>query len=472
MKIKKVYLFGVLYAVVILLLIFLSLLFIDRSMPNYTLWKIEDDKINNMRFKNLNTIMKNEDTKLLNYNGASLTKNSKKTILVLGDSYIFGDGYDNINYTWWKQLQLELYNRGYYDVSIEASGISGDSTYDEMKRLTETSLINDVSPDLIIINYITNDPELDDEDNKLTVKTIKSSDYFENGILKVFKNIYPNIAYKINNSLDSKYKYYNYINGKYNDETGYPKGVWNDIIINDYWINQYKKKAIIPLGNYLNSIDIKSFVVNSPLSFNKNMKERYRVFDLFNNAGIKTYNLFDDLERVLKNNKVYDKNKKINPVNSHPGTAYTKYYAIYIADILERDYREILGIKYDEKIEYPISINDYLPFSANLKKNDENIYYFDYKNSDLLYMPIEENYIKLSLEYPVRLSKIKLDLAKDLEATLYLTYLDEKLGYDTQKMYKIGTGLEFDLDDRLVTSINIHIDSDKNINNNKITLYK
>ena len=124
----------------VILLIWLCILFIiDHLMPKYYLWNKENENINKDLISRRKNIIEDEYP-LLKY---SLTKftNQEKRILIIGDSYLEGDGYDNINNTWWKQLQIKLYQKGYKNVAIYAVGSCGKSTLDYLSWLKETNLI-------------------------------------------------------------------------------------------------------------------------------------------------------------------------------------------------------------------------------------------------------------------------------------------------------------------------------------------
>src|SRR4029434_5090068 len=82
---------------------------------------------------------------------------SRRTILVLGDSFVWGPPYLSLNHLWWRQLMIELERRGYRQVRVVAAGHSGWSTHRELECLEE--LLGEVKPDLVIWGYVTNDPD-------------------------------------------------------------------------------------------------------------------------------------------------------------------------------------------------------------------------------------------------------------------------------------------------------------------------
>lgn len=454
---------------IIVLIGSIMLVIIDKNMPQYGSWKKENTFINEDKKIKMESI-RNLEYPLIKLKSSDISKSgNKKKIMIIGDSYIEGDGYNNLNQTWYRQLELELHDRGYYDVEILGVGISGASTYDEMKWLTTTTLIKDNKPDLIIFGYVINDPELDDENGETIIKHTTTKRLFNsNKLLKGFNNLFPNIAYKIDNMFNVKADK----TQEYSDETGYPDEMWYSVIVNEKWSEVYKQKAVNPLCDYLNSIDIPSFIITTPNGVNPKYEEWYHVLSFFENKGIKVYNMFNDFRNMVS--LMTDKaNGKINPVNGHPGTAYTKYYANYIADILENDYKNRLGNQYTEKVKYPIYINDWVPYKLDttLIKNteDEVKYQITYpENSNMLYMPLKKRYLKLSLEYPVSIKEINLKSKNLKNAEIYVGKIDKNLGYDNQSLYHIsskqkGNNIKFQINsNELITSINISADTIKN----------
>ena len=453
-----------------ILIIILALMaaIINKIMPQYAKWEQEDEFLTEDRRIKMSYI-RNDEYPLITLRRKELVEEEqKKKILIIGDSYITGNGFSNINYAWWRQLELELYDRGYYNVEICAAGIGGHSTYDEMNWLVNTSLVKDVEPDIIIIGYVRNDPELDDEKGNPIVKHTDKIDYFSNNIiLKTIKQLFPNITYKINNMINDKVE----SKGEYNDETGYPYNIYYDVLTNEKWSKEYNNLAVKPLGKYLNSLEIPSFVVTTPDTVNSKFKQWYNVLDLFEKSNIKTYNMYSEFSKRIENSKdIY--NKKANPVNGHPGTLSTKFYAEYVADLLESNYPEVLGKKYEEKKEYPLYINDWTPYKIDLEAVEEQTDYVKYKikypnKENVLTMPINEDYIRLSLQYPVSIKEIEINGTTLEKTKLYVTTVNEELGYDDQTMKRIGTkegnDVIFELQEQsLVTSIGIHANIQEN----------
>lgn len=467
---------AVILFICLLLLLIISLVIIDKSMPQYAYWKKENEKISyNMKIKRKEFISQ-KDYPLLSYNFKDISIGDKKKILVIGDSYLEGDGCFNINQTWWRQLNYELNERGYYDVEVVGVGLCGASTFDELNWLRYTDMIEEIDPDIIIIGYVANDPSIKTGDTNI-IKHIEKKDYFDDNKLELeFSKLFPNISYKLNDMLNIKYEETH----TFSDYTGYPMEQWYRTLCNDYWKNVYSKVCVGPLSQYISNLDIPTFVVTTPSSISQKYEELYEILDVFEENNMKIYNIYPSFRERFKGIEEYKKYKRINLTNSHPGTITTSFYASYISDILEDEYKEILGNKYDKKIEYPININDCMPYDMSLKLISETNEYTEYefcypKNSDeTLYMPIQKDYIKLSLQYPINISKIEINGENIKSSELYFTYRNTKLNFDDTDLVKKGKRngekcvWNFD-DESLVTSINISAKM-KNNNENKIVI--
>lgn len=87
----------------------------------------------------------------------SVAGNRAKRILVIGDSFVWGDGYANLNDLWWRRLERELHRRGYLDVEVIAAGFRRYATRNELEMVRRVVPV--YKPDLAIWGYVTNDPD-------------------------------------------------------------------------------------------------------------------------------------------------------------------------------------------------------------------------------------------------------------------------------------------------------------------------
>jgi len=407
-------------------------------------WNADYITTNNMNFEKLKTDLKYP---LVKIRGTALKKYANVKILVLGDSFVFGFGSSNLNYLWWNQLSGELTRRG-YNCTVYAVGQGGASTYNELKWLTTTTMISDLKPDIVIIGYVTNDPEYDPSSGG---NFNYSGNYYgtfsqvlDIPYKKIFQKFLPTVFASIDYSVTLKFSQFEIVRKK----IGYQIADWEQKIVEGKMLSDYNSYIIKPLGKFAASIDIPIILVTTPQTPNiAYFEPKYTpVLPLFEKAGIKTYNMLYDFYNKCSGEK-YANNYAINPTDSHPGTTDTWFYSKYIADKLELDYPQILGKKtLTGKEVYNIEVNDWMPYSLSprtvIESETSAQYVISYpaQNSpeSFLTMPAKETYVKMNFKYPVDISTVSIAGKKLDSATLYFTGINEDLGFDDQIMHNLG----------------------------------
>lgn len=426
-------------------LVFLvAILFVvENALRNPTLeqWAKEDSLIWAMdKEKNYEN---NTEYPLIKVKGTQLDMDADLKILVLGDSFVFGYGYSNFNYMWWNQLSGVLKTRG-YDCNIYGVGYEAASTYNELQWLTTTSMVSDLDPDIIIIGYVTNDPDsgyLNEKGASQYGTLAQVIDCpFKNTISKFWPSIFSIFDNKVSEKLGPI--------GLFSHKIGYQYATWELKQIQGEKLAQYNSNVIKPLGKFKESSGIPIILVTTPhMPSTHYFEPRYApVLPLFEQSGIKTYNMLYDFCNTLSDEK-YKDNLFINPVDPHPGTAGTWFYSRYIADILESNYPEILGKKtLTGKEVYNIKVNDWMPYSILPQSVTESAtsaqYTFSYPAQDsqdsFLTMPANEEYVKLNFKYPVDITAVTIKGDCLDSATLYVTGINDELGFDDQVMHELG----------------------------------
>jgi hypothetical protein len=116
-----------------------------------------------------------------------------KRIMVMGDSFVWGTGYSNMNTIWWRQLQRELERRGYNDVEVVAAGMPGAPTRKELRWAKQYVPI--YKPDALIWGYVTNDAEEGSQDGLGLVKNVRlPEDDFPVRVKTLVASAFPNIG--------------------------------------------------------------------------------------------------------------------------------------------------------------------------------------------------------------------------------------------------------------------------------------
>lgn len=417
------------------------------SQSDEILWKKHDLTINRMNKNKLQNEGWYSDI-LWSYKDENiLAKKDKKRILVVGDSFVWGDGYDNANNIWWQQLRNKLKENGYNDVEIIAAGISGYTTKMEFDELIRQDIINKVNPDLIIWGFVINDYDIIEPYNDDPIWNQFFSDEEKTNIFSsILSTLYPNIYEKAKSLLSDKYNVYSE-----EDELNKQKIL----------LDAYCKYVLPPIKKYLQEKNIPFFFVFVPYYYIEYAPNGDSYENIFKNNGITLYNLTYEFSKEVGPfvPDVYN----INLYNSHPGTKSTAFTGREVLKILEQNYSSIIGNKTEVDMD-DIIINDPMPRSINLKRIDDETFTFTYPKSDakdsFLWMPLREKYIKLNFMYPVDIDYVEIDGEKVKNANLYIQKIDQLLNYDNQKFFKVEYSEKYKwfIDTKKVTSISLHLD--------------
>ena len=473
---KIIYIFFTLCLIVLFILFTLLIYEKIYATTDEARWNRENEKINSMNRQKLQNSTWESENFIWLYKGEKIPpKTEKKRILIVGDSYVWGDGYSNANYIWWQQLRNKFLENGYNDVEFVVMGMPGFNTSQQYEMLKKSDIKNSIDPDLILFAYVDNDTEAWQnpyDDNPVWVKAKASYKALENilpsKLNSFIKKLYPNLYVKVNNMLVEKYSsLYGKIGIKYID--------YEKVIHRNLFLEEYSKNILIPLKNYLeNELNIDYLFIEMPFFPSELAKEQIvLVKEKFDKLNMPFFELSSDYTLEVP---FYDKNLyQITPSNAHPGTKTTEYIARKVFQILQNNYSNILGNK--TKINNNnIIINDCMPRTINLKKINDNEFAFVYPNSkekdSFLNMPFYENYIKLNFLYPINIKTIEItsDDNNIDNINLYINKINLELGYDDNLIHKVKYSEKYiwNINSKKVTSINIHADikngSSSNIN--------
>jgi len=467
LRIKSLRLFPVLsmaYAFFALVILFFGLLLADK-VSNYRHYLDEDDIVNRLSVERLTFFSAvetgeppDQEYPLMMVRGREEIRKEHPKILVLGDSFVFGDGLSNINQIWWNILQSELDRRG-YDCAVYAAGMGRASTYDEFCWLKDTSLLEDIQPDLIIIGYVTNDPDLGSMNWDKSLFSL----VVENAQRAVAEN------FQIEETAGTMWyaqkgwgpafipNLYAFIGNKWLTRAG-AYAAWEREMVESGHLENYSALVLRPLGEFVEGLGIPTIVIPTPTSpRGRNFELLYQaVLPLFEEAGLPVYNPLSRFnERYPKPNRKFDEYFSANPANSHPGPATSWFLGQYAADALEQHYPSILGEKSGRnKSKLVIEVNDWFPFMLGPQAMQESgaasrytIRYPDqaleadiekWANLNFLTYPLKEKYVKLNFKTPVRLSGVQIEGEDLLSAEVYTLAINEKLGFDDQKPVRLG----------------------------------
>ena len=403
-----------------------------------------------------------------------------KRILVVGDSFIFGDGYSNSNLTWWSALYNNLLASG-YDVEVVAAGYNGMSAYEEYRLIQESDLLATVDPDLIVIGWVqANDLEskgdgdvnyCGNQQKKLAAASTCTERYGQiygssedTGISIFGRHTYnfleeylPNIEMALAERIINKYQF----DKSFIDRTGgYGRQSHYEVTVSEESLDWNEKYFFKPFSEFINTTDIPYFYVITdvlpPDGTDPHVAEVLKYFDKYN------INYYDFSEYAAKLPKLKDSTKYyINPSGSHPSHFTTSFYAQHVQQILESEYPNILGKK-RAFIPY-VNINDATPWNIDLKKISEDKYTFVYPDPEIdsgfLHMPVGKQFIKLSLQFPIDIKSMKISGDGLVKVEVWLSSLNKDGWDDMTRVVPLGAqkeGFVWSIDEPNITSFNIH----------------
>lgn len=395
------------------------------QIAGYSWWR-EDERIN------LSLAIRNHaqsDHPLFDSPAIVFTPEKKQArrILVLGDSFVWGDGYANFNDLWWRQLHRELAARG-YDVEIVASGYGGASTHLELDTARE--LVPRFRPDAVIYGYVTNDP-----DERQVSQFEASPDPVFERVNKLLDHGFGNLWYTLFRLHEKRVT-----KQQSGPERGFGYDDWELEILKGENFERYKT-TVAALGEHCRQIAIPCMVVTLPnIPSAERFDPRYGpVRPLFEAAHVPFYDLLPDFIAAYGAEKESVLAWGINPANSHPGRRSTHFYAAKTADILERDYRGVLGEKGAARPP-KLSINDWMPADLELARETPAKVRFKPAISKLtLRMPARRPYLQFNLEEAINVHEIRIDGGTGARAEVAITTVDPRLGYDTGERTELGT---------------------------------
>lgn len=464
---------------VIILVCIDKIIGIRRKKDEGWTWYDETQAINQML---LRKYIEKEDglyPVVLNKNETISTKQPyEKRILVVGDSYVWGYAGDNKNYIWWKQLNQKIKKEGYKNINVYGAGTWGFNTYDELNKILKNKYIMDkIDPDLIIISYVSNDAEQKDENGNAIIPNIESWNYSnqnKNGSVfsKYFNNIFQETRDRIYNITDNEA-----ILMAFGKIYGYRNDIRTKLIVSGESIKAHEK-ALIEVDSFLKEKKIPYFFYYCDIYID----DYNRIVEpIMKKNNINYYKNSEETEKyisdILNEYKMSFDNTKINPADWHPGTIRTNYYGDDVLKYLHNNYQYLFEQKEDFK-EY-ININDSMPYLDIIKETDDS-YIIEYprkendKNifSKFLYYPIKENYIKLNLEFPTTINKVRITNNNLKKIDLYVNLFDENVGFDLDNAKQKLTKIKKDYNNtftinKKITSLNISAEffdeSDRNI---------
>jgi hypothetical protein len=373
----------------------------------------------------------------------TVSEKSEKShrILVIGDSFVWGHGYNNMNDIWWRQLSRELDRRGYQDVEIIAAGMPGINTRLELE--VAKKVIPKFKPDLVIWGYIPNDAdELSrvDADYLDTIHSFRP--HRNNGLQEALKGLYPNLAFQLIALRASQ------IGKDYTDGNS-----WEYSLLDGANWQMYSR-TIDQTAAYLNGLSVPSFMMLLPyqcpgkLDFAAIKAHYDRVFPkvkkTFEDHNVRVIDSYDTWIKAARGEESLVKKGVlsfgINPADAHPNRWATHAYGVHAANVLEKDFGKILGAKTKQTpSRRTLHINDCIPPNLQMKQGGNKVVIiYPMRADDFRSMPLRKPFIELNLELPVDAKEIRIGGIGLKSASLYVTNVDAKKHFDDGEMFDLG----------------------------------
>ncbi|MBP1602863.1 MAG: hypothetical protein H6Q09_35 [Acidobacteria bacterium] len=408
-------------------------------------WQQENARINENNFAKISLA---PDEWIWRSQGFPGTEERSKPhrLLVVGDSFVWGDGYANMNDLWWRQLERELRRRGYADVEVMALGACGASTRNELERLRK--VLPRHRPDLVIWSYVTNDA---DEGR------VKQFDYERLNRDRVVRYHRSHAGKgwlrRLNFQLEQRRRE-KLLATLPGEKRGYEYNEWELRLIEPANLAAYEK-TLREASAFMREARTPYFFITLPNHPGEaSFRPRYApVKPLFAAAGIPLLDILDDFVAAYPPGKqpLNDLGWGINPANAHPGVVSTRFYAREAADLLERSYASALGPRGEPEANPTPEINDWMPGKLAVEENTTGRIRFVYPSDEaaMLRMPLELAHVQLHLAVPSNLREIRLAGPNLATAQIHLTRADPADGIDygalTSEPQQSGTTLKWEL---------------------------
>ena len=413
----------------------------DRGLLNSQAWKVANQLLYKLDQRKVHSTYENP---LWFSDGIPFHDSGKRRILVIGDSFVWGDGSLNCNDLWWRQLERALHHAGYWNVEVIAAGLNGASTQDELYWLKDLKLIERVKPDVIVIGYVTNDPDCVDAEGRHYVPQNLSLQPKTSRPSSLAAHVFPQLTFQIDRLLSRR--------NETMHQGGFDYADWELKILEGPNIQAYQK-VLMELGEFLKQSGVPYLAVTLPNQPDPDFwRRRYAVVSpLFQNAGIP----FHDLSPAFLNEYGSGGNLlrwAINPANGHPGPLSTSFYARQVSALLIRTAPSALGALAPPPINLKPEINDWMPPTLHPVQIGESEWILDYSNDtrkNLPVLPLRKPFSMLAFREPVAIRRVEVSGARLRRAELFLQEIDPSTGaarWETTSLgTRRGTNLAWDL---------------------------
>lgn len=372
-------------------------------------------------------------------------------ILVVGDSFVWGDGYANANDLWWRLLERQLHRMGYKQAEVCAVGLCGLTMRNAIPAAEKA--IDELKPDIIVWSYIPNNANEQLSERPQANRLEQVTRHFRFFIPQICSFIIS----KITGPAEELLSLYS--------EAPKNSIEWEKRLLTGANFDRLKK-TMCKLADLFTAYDKPSVVVLLPTipinGYNEECFEPIKTFLSLMNVDCldlsggylawvqKEMSSFTDIKRGLTGRRFL----WINPANTHPSTALGQYYSVLVAERLTQAYPQFFvasvsrrtartyaetGKSYPPR-NGPVVINDCMPpcLITKLKKTKLGYQLNIPKNEHQLFMPLGKPFVQLNLKEPLRISEIELRGKYLSSAHLFCTMAKTKFERDTGQPVDLG----------------------------------
>jgi len=336
-------------------------------------------------------------------------------ILVTGDSFVWGDGYPNINVIWWRQLERELRRRGYLGVEVLGAGACGASTGDQMDRMD--AYMETYQPDAVIWGFCHNDP---DEGlvayHNNNESAIVESDSWMIRLKNLIQNrVFPNIAWelrqkryaRVTSQTNDWFTYRDWTMGAYDPEGANWKAY-------EWRLGQLGKTMKSATEAGIPSLLLVFGGAPAEEISTRNVRPKLQAVlePALDAAGIP----WVDSQPLITGRAGIETTTlpqyNVNPANGHTGLAGTSCWAKTAADYLEENFPDVLGNKTspsDRKMQW--IVDDWLPIDMTVFRHlgsSQIELRIDGRPDLIPTVPFGKKHLRLHLTDSTALSEIRL----------------------------------------------------------------
>jgi len=368
-------------------------------------------------------------------------------ILVIGDSFTWGVGVPNLNQTFHHIMRDELHRQG-FDVDVFVLGFGSTQTDHHLGWLRDSTALQTISPDLIVIAYYMDDVSLDTMPQyhlpmHMPVSIQRVSSRFP---IAAFRNIFPSFYIALDSMLALRFSHNE---NRFNHaESGYTAFAWINMLTQSPHIDRWEQHAVQPLAQLTQQANIPTIVFPIICSVYMDLMDvnLSRTIPVWERAGIPVYSPLDAFVDYVRANPRLRNLLQASITDYHHGPAASWFQGRFLADILIESYAHILGERGTRNRDsLAIEFSDWLPFSLSPQVLQQSVdvaqYTIEFPASDasngFLTWFMRRPHVLLNFRHPVRLSSIMVEGENLRNVQVYTLGLNLDLGFDDQRPQRL-----------------------------------